>query len=194
MVYKVFFLVSYFFTGYDINPNSGDCFAFSRQCVNSITNIKYKARYLKYMIYEIGYRHCELQYTPINRSGSKKGKVSLQSFAFGIEIIVANSNRLIRICALMGLFASVLNILYIVYAVGYYAVFKFLLGKETVAGWTATNVVNSVMFFILFLILALISEYLTRILNETKKGDLYFIKEEHSSCVFPKDTNKKNVV
>ncbi|MFZ3122409.1 MAG: glycosyltransferase [Thermodesulfovibrionales bacterium] len=189
-----FYKISRLLTGYNVNPKLGNFFAFSRRSVNSIVNIKDKNRYLKYLIHEVGYSHNKISYNKIKRlDGRRKGSF-LELFAFAVEIIVSNSNRLIRIASLIGLLAGLLNLIYIFYAVIYYIVATFLLGKKIVPGWTTTAVVNSVMFFLIFLILAIFSEYLTRILRETKGGNLYFIREELNSCVFPKNVDRKNVV
>jgi len=191
---QLFYKMSSFLTDYNVHPKLGNFFAFSRKSVNSIITIKDKIRYLKYLIYEIGYDHYKITYRLMNRSGIKPKRNFFKSFIFAVEIVVSNSNRLIRMCSLIGLLAGLLNLLYIIYTLVFYAVNTVLLGKEIVAGWTTSAVISSVMFFLLFFILAIISEYLTRILRETKTGSLYYIKEEHSSCVFPKNINKINVI
>ena len=191
---KLFYKISSFFTDYDVPSTLGNFFAFSRKSVNSIITIKDKIRYLKYLIYEIGYDHYKITYHTINRSGTKPKRNFIKRFVFAVEIVVSNSNRLIRMCSLIGLLAGLLNLLYIIYTLVFYTVSTVFLGKEIVAGWTTSAVISSVMFFLMFLILAIISEYLTRILRETKTGNLYYIKEEHSSCVFPKNANKINVI
>lgn len=191
---NAFYVVSRFLTGYNVDPKLGNFFAFSRKSVNSIVNIKDKIRYIKYLIYEVGYSHNKISYNEIRRERKKRQKDFLDRLAFAIEIIVSNSNRLIRIGSLIGLLAGLLNLLYILYAVIYYVVVTIFLDEKIAPGWTTTAVVNSVMFFLIFVILAIVSEYLTHILRETKAGNLYFIKEEHNSCVFPKNISKKNVV
>ena len=52
-----------------------------------------------------------------------------------------------------------------------------------VEGWSSTMVFISLMFSVLFMFLSIISEYISRILIETKNRPLYYIREEHNSSV-----------
>jgi len=65
-------------------------------------------------------------------------------------------------------------------------------------GWLTTNVMSTLMFFFLFLILTVLSEYIARILEETKERPLYFIDYEVDSPVmsYKQETNndRLNVV
>jgi hypothetical protein len=60
-------------------------------------------------------------------------------------------------------------------------------------GWTTTNLQLSVMFFILFLSLAVISEYLGRILSESRRGPEYIVLEELVSSRFIADEGRRNI-
>ena len=86
--------------------------------------------------------------------------------------------------------ASMLNLLVVLYVVMGFLFFR----KYIPQGWTSTQIVNATMFFLMFLILAIIGEYVARILRETKKGDVYFLSDESNSSVFPGDINRKNVI
>jgi len=55
-------------------------------------------------------------------------------------------------------------------------------------GWASTIVLITFLFSVLFIFLAVISEYISRILVESKDRPLYYIKKESNSSVL-KDKN-----
>jgi hypothetical protein len=50
-------------------------------------------------------------------------------------------------------------------------------------GWTTSSLQNAVMFFFLFLILAVLSEYIGVILREVRARHLYIVEKEHTSVI-----------
>jgi glycosyltransferase involved in cell wall biosynthesis len=185
----VFYKVSEKLTGYYINPNYSDFVCFSRKMVNSLVQIRDRSRYLKYLKMDVGYKHTTIQFDRINRSNTKKNTDFFNNLGFALEVLVTNSDKLLRWSSLLGFFISFLNLFYMVY-IFIIAVSK----KDVAAGWISSSLVNSTMFFFLFLILSIISIYISSVLKETKKGSLYYISEETSSSVIYKDVDKKNIV
>jgi len=104
-------------------------------------------------------------------------------------MITANSAIPLRLAALVGLFASFLNLLYF----GYIFIVT-LVNERLVEGWLTSSVMNTTMFFFVFLILTVLSEYIAHILEETRDQPLYFIKYETSSTTSIYTDEKLNVV
>lgn len=186
---KLFYKISKFFTGYNINPNSSEYFIFSRRMVNSIIQIKDRIRYIKYLKLEVGYKQTYITYERIMRLGYKKKKSFLKSLGFAVDVIVSNSDKMLKLASLIGLLTSFVNLLYGIYVLAI-SIFK----KNVIEGWASTSLFNSTMFFLLFLILSIIGVYISRVLKETKKGPLYYISDESNSSVLFNDLNCKNVV
>jgi hypothetical protein len=69
-----------------------------------------------------------------------------------------------------------------------------LFKRDVAAGWTTLSLQNAGMFFLLFLILAVVTEYVGRILNETRERPLYYIAEEANSSVLIAGRDRRNVV
>lgn len=187
---KLFFMMSKYLTGYDVPPSFSKFIVLSRRAVNSITRIKDRNRYLKFLLLEIGFKRVSIPSSSINRRHYKPKQNYFSAFAFAVEAIVSNSEKLIRLAALTGFFAGLLNLCYVLYVlVGY-----LLYHNQIAEGWTSTQVVGSTMWFLLFLILAIIGEYLARVLRATRGGDLYYIADESNSSVCPSDIERKNVI
>ena len=170
-------------------PGSTDFHVFSRRMVNALMQYREGARQLRLLTTTVGYRRREFPYRPLSRSGRSSRKSFFEELNHGIEIIVAQSNRPLRWISWLGWFASLLNVFYVFYVIGVYFV------KADVApGWTTMSLQNSAMFFMLFSILAVLSEYVGRVLESTQGRPLYFLGDEKNSTVLLLDTERRNVV
>jgi len=186
---KFFYLYTYRFLQINIPENSTPFRVLSRQAVNAITQIRDQYRYIRLISNFIGYAQVEFQYTPINRSGRKHGRSFWESANMALDIIVANSLHPLRVVTILGLFAGLLNLLYISYII---LIYFF---KDKVAeGWVTTNFQSAVMFFFIFVILTVLSEYVGRIMNETRKRPLYYVLDEMNSSVMLANSERRNIV
>jgi polyisoprenyl-phosphate glycosyltransferase len=186
---KLFYSLSKKLTGYNINPNYSNFVCFSRKMVNSLVQIRDRSRYLKYLNLEVGFNQTALQYDRIQRSNKRKNSNVLNKVGFALEVLVTNSDKLLRSAAVLGFFISFLNLIYLVY-IFLIALFK----KDVAAGWISSSLVSTTMFFFLFLLLSIVSIFISSILKETKKGSLYYISDETNSSVIYSGIEKKNIV
>lgn len=176
---KIFYKTASRILGYSLQPQASYFRVLTRRVVNSLTLIKNKSRYFKYFTALIGFRQIHVPYQRVYRCARRIGKVSLlKSAGNAMDILLSNSARPLRWAVWLGLLASFLNLMYFGY------IFMVTLIKQDIAeGWLTTNVMSTLMFFILFVILTLLSEYIARILEETKDRPLYFIDYEVDSPV-----------
>ncbi|WML41238.1 glycosyltransferase family 2 protein [Neobacillus sp. OS1-2] len=186
---KMFYSISKKLTGYNINPNYSDFVCFSRKMVNSLIQIRDRGRYLKYLNLEVGFKQTSIKYDRIKRTTNGHKRNFVNKVGFALEVIVTNSDKLLRWSALVGFFISFINLVYMVYIFGV-AIFK----KDVAPGWVSSSLVNTTMFFFLFLLLSIISVFVSSVLKETKKGSLYYVSEETNSSVIYKNIDKKNIV
>lgn len=177
-------------SGFYFAPNASYFRVMSRRAVNSITQIKSKSRYLKYFNAFVGYKQAHVPYTRVHRRSATDRKESFLRMSFrAIDAIISNSILPLRFVTLLGVVASFLNLIYIGY------VFAVTLVKNEIAeGWISTSIMNASMFFLLFFILTVMSEYIVRILIEAKEQPLYFIADEYNSSVLHAIKDKINVV
>lgn len=172
-----------------IPPNTTHFRVLSRQAVNAVTQIKDRMRYLHTLGAYAGYSEQSFYYTPIQRRQQPRTKSLWEAANLAINIIVANSTQPLRMVSALGFMLSVLNVLYMAYIVLIY------LMKERVAeGWVTQSMQNAVMFFSLFLILAVLCEYVGRILSETRERPLYYVRNEYNSSALIMPQTHKNVV
>lgn len=181
-------------TGHRIDPDATNFRAFSRRIVNSLVRIKERQPYLKYLTEYVGFRQTVLSYRRLARSGRPRDPGWLELINQAINVIVANSNKPLRWVALTGLAASGVTLVYGIAAL----VIGLLRGRvdEVTAaqGWASTNVFNAAMFFLLFSMMAVLSEYVQKILEESRDRPLYYVAYESTSSVIDQYKDSLNVV
>ena len=175
--------------GIELKQNSTDFRVLSRQVVNAITQIKDRRRYLRLFTATVGYEIQYFDYQPISRGRKGERENFMDEVNRAIDIVVTSSPQPLRLVSRLGMFASALNVLYMTYVTAIYF-FK----KDVAPGWTTTSLENSAMFFFLFLILAVLCEYVGRLLEEVQNRPLYFIAQEKNSSVLLEHQVKKNIV
>jgi hypothetical protein len=94
----------------------------------------------------------------------------------------------LRFASLLGLVASAANVVYL-----FYILVVSLIKQRIAEGWITTSLTHTTMFLMLFLILSILSEYIARILDETKEQPLYFVEFETNSTVASPGRNQLNI-
>jgi glycosyltransferase involved in cell wall biosynthesis len=174
----------------NLPKNSTQFRVLSRQAVNAIMQIKVRHRYMRTLIADIGFGTETFTYEPVNRRGGKPNKKSLvKNISLGINVIINVSRHPLRLVSWLGVLAGGVNLLYVGFVT-----YSYLFGKHIAPGWTTLSLQTAVMFFFVFLILTVLSEYIGHILIESENRPLYYVHEERNSSVLLADQERKNVV
>jgi dolichol-phosphate mannosyltransferase len=176
--------------GYSLQANASYFQAFSRRVVNSIIKIRSKNRYLRCLNGVLGFRQTSVSYhrLPARTHVSTLRRLFRSGFSV-MDILISNSALPLRMASMLGLLACSMNLVYIIY------IFIVTLLKSNLAeGWLTTSLTHTMMFLMLFLILSVLSEYIARILDETKEQPLYFVEYETTSTVSSFDRERLNIV
>ncbi len=164
--------------------------ALDRALLNSLNQIKDKFRYLKTLTTFVGSKPVLFNYELAPRPGKALRRGFFESVNLGIDVVVSNSIRPLRIVSLLGLTVSGVNFLYFGY-IALIALFK----QDVAAGWVTLSTQIALGFFVLNIVLAVVSEYLGRVLVESKERPAYFVVEEkNSSVLIGNRENRRNVV
>jgi dolichol-phosphate mannosyltransferase len=185
----VFYLLSCWLIRAPLVQHASGFRVLSRQAVNALTRIKSRRRYFALLAYDIGYRVATVPYTPICRSGLRKPPSLLAAIRTGSAMIVHNSTRPLRIVSVLGLLGSFLSVLYAVYVVVVY-----LVKRDVMPGWATLSLQASGLFFLVFVMLTLMGEYMGRLLDEASDRPLYNILDETASSVMLTDERRRNVL
>jgi glycosyltransferase involved in cell wall biosynthesis len=157
----------------DMPPSSSTLCGFTRRAVNAILRIKQKQPRLALLSCSVGFPRRQFEYKKVFRAGMPRQRGLLTALDQGIGLLVTHSMSPLRFISYVGMFAGLINLLYVVYVV-----VVNLVKRNVAEGWTTLSLQNSLMFMFVFLILVLMAEYTSRILEESKDRPLYHVLEE----------------
>jgi len=186
---RLFYWVAARIAKIDIPRNSTQFRVFSRQALNAILEFKDRSRYLRVLAVHIGYANRSFVYRTISRSGKPRRKGFVEAINLAVDVIVAGSRRPLRLVSALGVFASALSLIY-----SGYVIVVYLVKDRPAEGWTTLSLQASGMFFLLFVLLTVVSEYVGQILAEARGRPLYHVLEELTSQVLVPDEGRRNVV
>ena len=150
---KIFYKTISLFTGIKIDSMYGDFFVINRKVINFIAKNEDRVKFLKLLKFNNGFSKYEYLYMPLGKKSNQR--TFLENINFTIDVLVNYSHRLIRMATILSLCTAIINLFYIIYIFGIY------LFKDNVAqGWTSSNLYSSTMYFVLFLVLSVVGEYI----------------------------------
>lgn len=169
---KIFYGLSRKMTGFDLNANTGNFRLLSRKVVDSLNKMKESNRHLIMMFAYVGYKTATISFhCPPRIAGKTKYNIR-KLITLSLDSIIGFSSRPLR---LMSIFSVMISVVMMLYA-GFILVQKFFTHQQLADGMVSIIFLISGLFSILFLFLAVISEYISRILIETKNRPLYNVK------------------
>jgi dolichol-phosphate mannosyltransferase len=173
--------------GLEYKQHATDFRVLSRRAVNAVNRIRDRRRYLKVFLAVLGNDQEFFAYAPVSPPRPADGFFQRIDHAF--EIAIAHSRHPLRTTSRIGLLLGIVNLVY-----AFYVLLVYLLKRDVEAGWTTMSMQMTGMFFFLFLILAVLCEYVGRILEETQERPLYFVRSEETSSVLLEDSIGNNVL
>ena len=183
---RLFYWYNRKYIGIDIPVNATYLASYSRKAVNALTQTNRSQHHIRHMARRVGYAYETIPYQPLRHPGATK-KLK-RGIIEALEISISYSTHPLRFVTWLGLIASLINVAYAVYVIA-----VNVLHQKVAEGWTTTSLQLSLMFFILFIIVVIISEYIGRILTESYKDPQYYIADELTSTVALADTKRRNV-
>lgn len=171
---KLFYLFSRKMTGFDLQPETGNFRLLSRKVVESLNKMKESNRHLVMMFAYVGYKTTYIHYHCPPRLAGKSKYNLRQLINLSLDSIIGFSARPLRTMSFFSVFISIVMMLY----AGFILIQKLFSHQQLADGMASIIFLIAALFSILFLFLAIISEYISRILVETKNRPLYNIKQD----------------
>lgn len=183
-----FFWYSGHFLEVNIPYNATYLMGLNRRAINALTQIKGHHRHIRHISAQVGFKTTNYEYKPHFGNGfAKRG--FLKSANLALEIAVSYSRHPLRLVSKISLIISGVNLLFAIYTV-----LTYLVRNGHVAeGWTTLSFEISTMFFFVFLMLAVIAEYIGQIREEMRDQPPYHVMEELTSNVLIADTTRRNI-
>ncbi|MDF2634821.1 MAG: glycosyl transferase family 2 [Pelosinus sp.] len=159
-----------------ITEGGSDFRLLDRAAVETLKNFKEKARFIRGIISDIGYRQTYIEFIAPERFAGKS-KFSIKKMAnFALDGITAYSKVPLRLAFYLGLLTGLLS-LFVTVNVVYIKLFT----TEAVPGWA--TIAASVLFLggLQLMGLGIIGEYIGRIFEEVKQRPMYWVSKELKS-------------
>ena len=170
----LFYSLSRKMTGFNLEANTGNFRLLSRSVVDSLKKMKESNRHLIMMFAYVGYKTATIDFHCPPRSAGKSKYNLRKLIGLSLDSIIGFSSRPLR---LMSCFSVIISIIMMFYA-GFILIEKLFSHQQLADGIASIIFLTAGLFSVLFLFLAIISEYISRILIETKNRPLYNLKEE----------------
>ena len=174
---KAFFGLYYRVTGILIPPEGSQLRLLSRRVVNYLLQSEPSHIMLQALPAMSAFKSRTVDYAT-----SARGRLQRRSLGSGVHkalsLVLSTTAFPARMLSVLAMTAGLLNLLYAMYVIAI-AIFK----TGVAEGWTTLSLQISGMFFLVSLILALLSEYIVRIFEGSFRRPLYLVAREMSSAV-----------
>ncbi len=160
-------------TGFELSADAADFRILRRKVVNALNQLKENNRKLIMLYAFVGFSTASVPYEVPPRFAGKSKYNYFKLIKTALDAILSFSTRPLWMMSILSIILSVLS-------AGYagFIFLQHLIVNNLIDGVASILCFTAAMFSILFLFLALLSEYIGRIMTETKERPLYYIRQE----------------
>jgi glycosyltransferase involved in cell wall biosynthesis len=151
---------------------------YTRRAINSFLDNSDRYSLFSVIAAFSGLRYKTFTYQRINRTGVPSTQSYSAAVSRAFRLVFLSSHYPLRLLSFTALAGAFLNVIY-----SFYVLFVNLFKSRVAEGWTTLSLQNSVMFFILFMILAVLSEYVARLVMNNQNRPFYLVTRESRSLV-----------
>lgn len=171
---KWFYAIARRMTGFTIPDNASNFRIMSQQVVRSFRKLKESNRHMLMLFAYIGFKTGSIPFTTQERHAGKSKYSYRKLINLAIDSIISFSHRPLRYMSVLSVFISLIMAVY----AGFIILQKLFYHQALADGMASVIFITAGLFAVLFLFLAIISEYIGRILVEAKNRPLYYISED----------------
>lgn len=152
--------------------DTGDFRLMDRKVVDVLRQMPERHRFVRGLVAWVGYRQMALPYHRKKRAAGTSKYPVRKMLRFATDGILSFSSKPLKISTGMGIFAALLSLLGIIYAIT-----LRLMTSIWVEGWTALMIAVLFLGGVQLISLGIIGEYIGRIYEEAKGRPLYVVRE-----------------
>jgi len=169
---RLYYRLFSYLSGVEMEPGAADFRLLDRQVLDEILKLKEEGLFLRGLVHWVGYATASVPFESHDRHLGESSYTLSKMITLAWHGVSSFSLVPLRIAVLIGLIASTLAFL----SVGY-AVIAWWIDSRTVPGWASTVVIVSALFGLLFVVLAIMAEYIGRIVVEVRGRPRFIVRE-----------------
>ena len=173
IISSIFYGILSYLTDTKHDPTIANFGIYSRKTINAILSMSERSRYFPLMVRWVGFKTATLPAEHAKRISGKTSYSLKKMLDLGIDVILAFSDKPLRLVVKFGMTVSFLALIYVVFVVS-----RALSGMHPVEGWASLVASLWLIFGMLTMILGIIGLYVGKTFDETKKRPIYIIKEK----------------
>jgi len=170
---KAFYRTLGYLTGSAMDEQVANFGIYHRNVINAVCELRESIRYFPTMIQWVGFKQTAISVTHSARDEGKSSYNFKRLLNLALDIILAYSDKPIRLMIKLGILVSLLS-----FIMGFYFSFQYFLGNVTVPGYT--SLILSIWFFsgLLLILVGVVGLYVGKTFEGVKKRPIYLIQNE----------------
>ena len=169
---RLYYRLFSYLSGVQIQAGAADFRLLDRQVLDEILKFKEEGLFLRGIVHWVGYATASVTFDCCERHSGTSSYNLRKMLTLAWHGISSFSLVPLRIAVLFGLLSSTLAFL----GVGYAIVGKWL-DRDAIPGWASSVAIVSFLFGLLFVFLAILAEYVGRIVVETRGRPRFLVRE-----------------
>lgn len=170
--YAVFYTVYHKLAAIDVPLDSGDFCLLSRKALDLLNQLPERVRFVRGLRSWIGLAQVGLPYERAARAAGKPKYTLLALVKLALDGLINFSTIPLHLATLLAFLTGLGGL-----GIMLWALYAKLFGYQVPWGWTSTMTVMLFLFSILFMIMAILGQYIGRIFLEVKQRPLYTIAQ-----------------
>jgi glycosyltransferase involved in cell wall biosynthesis len=170
---KIFYQVLSYLTGTDQDPSVANFGIYHRKVIDAVCSMREQIRYFPTMVRWVGFKKTYLEVVHSEREEGKTTYTFRKLLALALDILLANSQKPIRLIVKAGFFIST-----IAFISGLVVLALYLWGSIDVAGYT--SIILSVWFLggMIMTMLGIIGLYIGKTFQDVKNRPIYIVDKK----------------
>jgi len=172
---RIFYKTLSYLTGTDQDPAVANFGIYHRKVVDAIISMREQIRYFPTMVRWVGFRKSHLEVEHAERAQGKTTYTFKKLLGLALDILLANSEKPIRLIVKTGFFISVTAFLF-----GIYVIIQYVMGSINVMGYTSLILSVWLLGGIMMMMLGIIGLYVGKTFQGVKNRPIYIVTEKEN--------------